>query len=101
MIWPTRRIGRTASMMARAARSNKRQIEACRAGGASWVPSSRSGSGGKSPLVGDIIFDQQGDQQMGMQPSPRQVRILGRQTIEMQQGLQPLEQQFDLPAQAI
>jgi hypothetical protein len=86
MIWPTRRIGRTASMMVRAARSNKRQIEAWRAGaGGSRVASSSSGSGGKSPLVNDVIFDKQGNQQMGMQPSPRQVRILGRQAIEMQQ----------------
>ena len=46
----------------------------------------------------DHAVDQQGCDQMSVEPSPGQVGVLGRQAVEVQDRFQPFEGELHLPA---
>jgi len=62
------------------------------------MPGSRGGR--IQELLGDV-FDEQGEQQVGIEPTSRQLGLLGRQAVDVQQALEPFGEQFDLPAQPV
>src|SRR5262245_20752518 len=71
-----------------------RQSEAVRRGAA-------AGRGGRVEDLPRDLLESQGSDELGVNPGARQLRVLGRQPIEMQQALQALEDEFDPPAQSI
>ena len=62
------------------------------------MPGSRGGR--VQELLGHV-FDEQGEQQVGIEPTSRQLGLLGRQAVDVQQALEPFGEQFDLPAQPV
>ena len=60
----------------------------------------RSSGGKRLAEVGQAI-QQYGDEEFGVNPTPRQPVRGGREGLEMQQAFEPFEDEFDLPAQAV
>lgn len=58
-------------------------------------------SGGKSGHFGRCVFDQKREEKMRSDPGLGEPWVFGGQSVEMQDGFQPFEGQFDLPANAI
>ena len=57
--------------------------------------------GGRVQRLGGVVFDEQRDDDVGQEPSAYEIGILGLQAIDMQQALEALEGDLDLPSQAI
>ncbi len=67
-----------------------RQIEGA------YSSSSRS-SGGRFQEILAVFVGGDGEDQMGVDPTSCALFGLGRQAVEVQQALQPLEGEFDIP----
>ena len=61
----------------------------------------REGRGGKGVQFGYRGIEQQGQEKVSIKPSPGQIWVFGGQPIDVQNRLQTLEGEFDLPAQPI
>src|SRR6185369_15786022 len=58
-------------------------------------------TGGSVQRLGGVVFDEQGGNKMGEQAGSHEIGILGLQPIDVQQALDPLEGDLDLPAQPV
>src|SRR5215204_7680025 len=84
----------TASRVVSSSKRWTRQSEAVRRGAA-------LGRGGRVEELPRHVLQEEGGDELGVDPGARKLRVLGRQRIEMQEALQALEDEFDLPAQAV
>src|SRR5215471_10597320 len=57
--------------------------------------------GGKRKVVLRELFEQESSKELGEQEGPGKLRIFGRQGVELEQALEPLKDQLDLPAEAV
>src|SRR6185503_1655109 len=95
------------SIRAAVARSSGGQMAVSRASARSTVvrqiegTRSLDGRGGNCVHLGHFGVEYQCEEQVGVEPGSCEVGILGRQTIDMQDGLQPFDCQLNLPAQPI
>src|SRR5512138_3744348 len=57
--------------------------------------------GGRVQRLVGVVFDKQGCDDVGKQPSSYEIGILGLEPIDVQQALEPLEGDLDLPSQGV
>src|SRR5215218_7420458 len=57
--------------------------------------------GGKIQRLGGVVFDEQRGNDVGQYPGPYEIGIPGFQPVDVQQALEPLEGDLDLPSQGI
>src|SRR5271170_7928748 len=84
----------------RAARNSRMTIFWTRQIDGPYRASSKS-RGGRFQEILAVVVGRDGEDQMRVNPTSRALVGSGGQTIEVQQTLQSLESEFDLPAQAI
>src|SRR4249920_2198359 len=53
--------------------------------------------GGKIQRLGGVVFDEQHSNDVSQYPGPYEIGILGFQPVDVQQALEPLEGDLDLP----
>src|ERR1700744_5963216 len=55
--------------------------------------------GGKIQHLGGVVFDQERGNDVGQDPGPDEIGIPGFEPVDVQQALEPLEGDLDLPSQ--
>src|SRR5216684_1592518 len=66
-----------------------------------WSGGGAERRGGRVQRFGGVVFDEQSGDDVGKQPGSDEIGILGLQPIDMEQALEPLEGNLDLPAQGV